>query len=1092
MISEETILNIKRELEKARTEEDVKMRVGPFLDRKAKELGLEMAEYEHRLEVSGERIDALYSKVIIEYKSPGYLTELGFHEAAGQVISYIENLSKQSGLNQSLYFSAIIDGKRIGFVRFSEVESRWIKIRPQEINDTNLSRILNAMRGLGRKELTADNIVKDFGPNSDKAREIVNAFYNTDLKAPRSVVLEDEWFETFKQIVSYTPKGMAELAKYYRIKAKNEKEFKKLLFAVQTYFALVMKLIVAEVMSNYSQGRLSGSYLLRLKETEDIKREIKDLEDEGGFFQKIMQVRNFLEGNYFSWYIDEWNSQTEKGIRSIIETLTDYESATADLKPERIRDLFKTLYQNLIPKKLRHDFGEYYTPDWLAELLINEAGISKDGNVMSKRFLDPACGSGTFLISIIKQFKIRLEDQGLDRRDVSSKILNNLVGYDLNPLAVLASRANFIVAMGDLIRDRKGEVEIPVFLADSVGLKVHADFSEEGATKHYVLKSVVGEFKIPDTLIISGKLAESLNIVKKLLELDEDVNIFKENIRRSFKEINETEVRSLSDIYKKLLELEHEGKNRVWVSLLRNTFAPLLKGRFDYVMGNPPWINWESLPESYRKETADLWDYYKLIPRGNKNRGRGGETELGSFPEERVSGRLGQVKRDLSMLFIAVSMEKYLSDKGTLAMLCPYTLFKVTAGRGFRSVLGGESLPSTNSIPCKVSKIMDLVEMKPFEDSTTRTAALVMKKGSKTEFPIEAEMWRPNESINVNNNIDLVMEKSKKYIMRFFPMSEFDVKSPWFMLNENAFRGIRKAIGKSEYKAHAGVYTGLNGAYWVEVIERRDRLAFVRNLYDIGKIKVPKLEEWIEDDLVFPLVRGRDVKDFVASPSESIILPHDIDGKCLEENKMKEFYPNVYKFFLQQKSQLTNRSIYKLWGRNVPFYALFDISDYSFAKFKVAWQYISGRVSGKANLIAGLIEPQEGKISIPNEKCMFIPTDNYKEALYLLGILNSSIAKLIVASYSIETHIAPDIMNVIKIKRYDRNNERHRSIINLSEKIRSMVHSNNDTTELRMELDREVASLYDISNEELNEIRKDLGLLMNTQGTIESRENLEE
>ena len=152
MISEETILNIKRELEKARTEEDVKMRVGPFLDRKAKELGLEMAEYEHRLEVSGERIDALYSKVIIEYKSPGYLTELGFHEAAGQVISYIENLSKQSGLNQSLYFSAIIDGKRIGFVRFSEVESRWIKIRPQEINDTNLSRILNAMRGLGRKE----------------------------------------------------------------------------------------------------------------------------------------------------------------------------------------------------------------------------------------------------------------------------------------------------------------------------------------------------------------------------------------------------------------------------------------------------------------------------------------------------------------------------------------------------------------------------------------------------------------------------------------------------------------------------------------------------------------------------------------------------------------------------------------------------------------------------------------------------------------------------------------------------------------------------------------------------------------------------
>ena len=44
-------------------------------------------------------------------------------------------------------------------------------------------------------------------------------------------------------------------------------------------------------------------------------------------------------------------------------------------EPELTRDLLKQLYQYLVPRHLRHDLGEYYTPDWLAQ-----------------RVLDPACG----------------------------------------------------------------------------------------------------------------------------------------------------------------------------------------------------------------------------------------------------------------------------------------------------------------------------------------------------------------------------------------------------------------------------------------------------------------------------------------------------------------------------------------------------------------------------------------------------------------------------------------------------------------------------------------------------------------------------
>ena len=52
----------------------------------------------------------------------------------------------------------------------------------------------------------------------------------------------------------------------------------------------------------------------------------------------------------------------------------------------------------IVPRKLRHDLGEFYTPDWLAGYLIDRSGYPGDPNI---RFLDPACGSGTFLVDAI-------------------------------------------------------------------------------------------------------------------------------------------------------------------------------------------------------------------------------------------------------------------------------------------------------------------------------------------------------------------------------------------------------------------------------------------------------------------------------------------------------------------------------------------------------------------------------------------------------------------------------------------------------------------------------------------------------------------
>jgi hypothetical protein len=106
-----------------------------------------------------------------------------------------------------------------------------------------------------------------------------------------------------------------------------------------------------------------------------------------------------------------------------------------------------------------------------------------------------------------------------------------------------------------------------------------------------------------------------------------------------------------TELYQELVKLDKANKNGVWARIIKNAFAPLFVGEVDFVVGNPPWINWESLPLEYRESTLGLWHFYGLIPeRGQLEKMRGG-------------------KKDISMLFVYVAADLYLKESGNLATL---------------------------------------------------------------------------------------------------------------------------------------------------------------------------------------------------------------------------------------------------------------------------------------------------------------------------------------------------------------------------------------------------------------------------------------
>src|SRR5437660_6093320 len=87
--------------------------------------------------------------------------------------------------------------------------------------------------------------------------------------------------------------------------------------------------------------------------------------------------------------------------------------------------------------------------------------------------------------------------------DLLRKILANVVGFDLNPLAVMAARTNYLIAIRDLV-SHVDKVEIPVYLCDSIMTpSTHGGLFAGSTTAAKELKTSAAKFLIPTEIATS-------------------------------------------------------------------------------------------------------------------------------------------------------------------------------------------------------------------------------------------------------------------------------------------------------------------------------------------------------------------------------------------------------------------------------------------------------------------------------------------------------------------------------------------------------------------------------------------------------------
>jgi SAM-dependent methyltransferase len=635
-------------------------------------------------------IDALYGNAVIEFEGD---LKKKLKEAKKQLQEYVYCLLSNTEERRVNYLCIASDG-----ILFSVYTPEWKSLdslppSPEDIILRELDKIdfstvdakqafLWLDRYFFRKiELspTTEEFVKDFGINSPAyafAIKLLRHEWKRVSKEDEFQVIYENW-EKYLRIAYGTSVADTEL------------------FLRHTYLATFVKLLA---FMRFTQKRTIPT----TKEIEDIFT--------GEFFKKL-GIKNFLEEDFLSWIA------RHKVYNVLVELVQRISTLLEKYHLEELsEDVLKSLYQELVDPRDRHDLGEYYTPDWLADRIVRR--VLEENPRAS--VLDPSCGSGSFLYFAIKYKREQLGD----RLETLYHIRDTVVGVDIHPLAVTIAKTNYLLALGELVKKRPKELNIPVYMADSLRLP-----EQLGQTSMFekVLSFRVEldhkEVPIPEVFTEQpAAFDEAINACEKFGKeqpyADFDVEHFARFARKAITEVKVDEYTAevLFNVAERLRELVHAKRNSIWAFILKNVYKPIfLKKKFDWIIGNPPWLSYRYVEKGQYQEflRRKILEEYCLLQKG--------------------SGHL-ITHLELGTLFFCACLYEYgIKGGGQIGFVLPRSVFTSDQHDSFRKASFGKSIYQIG-----ITEVWDLENVAPLFN--VPACVVFGKRPHFTKKPILAEM----------------------------------------------------------------------------------------------------------------------------------------------------------------------------------------------------------------------------------------------------------------------------------------------------------------------------------------------------------------
>ncbi len=144
-----------------------------------------------------------------------------------------------------------------------------------------------------------------------------------------------------------------------------------------------------------------------------------------------------------------WFSLERRSFLLALSKLNGFDFADVD------SDIIGTVYGTYLTRKEKKKRGQYYTPPEIVTYLLDHVGYVKGPAIIGqqKRLLDPACGSGSFLVTAARRLLEAYAGMiASDPEQVLERVRGSLYGFDLNPFACYLAEVNLLIQLLPLVK----------------------------------------------------------------------------------------------------------------------------------------------------------------------------------------------------------------------------------------------------------------------------------------------------------------------------------------------------------------------------------------------------------------------------------------------------------------------------------------------------------------------------------------------------------------------------------------------------------------------------------------------------------------
>jgi hypothetical protein len=1044
---------LRRSAERRANETELREDVHALIARAVEELyGLDAftTTAERRAGRSARLYDRAYGGLVVEWE--WRMGAARRRKGAREALEYLRLMRADLGTEDA--FSAVVcDGRQFGFL-IDDVAQEQLELDqallPERADDERFEwrpvsrascrRFLQLIGTNRKRPVNARALASEFGPGSPQTRKAITLLVEAlggRSRRDRTDTLFGEWHRSLEVVYEdlEDPDGRlaAVLRDAYGLTAR--RPLGELLFCVHTYFALVARLIAIEVLALSSGEHDAEPSSWASDADEQLERRLRAID--AGEVPATLNVDNLFEGDVFSWYLDalRGNSDLLDAVRDVLNSIGLFALPRLAFGANPATDVLRDLYQQLLPRELRGALGEFLTPQWLAEACLER--LAQRGAPLSNgRVLDPTCGTGTFLLPVLgrRAVALRAASKELASADVQA-VLDTVVGFDLNPVAVIAARVNFVIALGDLVN--VGGLTLPVWRADSILVPdVHKTQSQmtggrlDGREWISLATSLEEPFPIPPRLANAASMPVLARLLEQAVETRDERQGLEDFAAGLERELGPDgprpaaagreweDVREVAlELCERIRQLNKDERNGVWARIIENSSAPLFVGRFDVVVGNPPWLGWGKMPASWRAAGMTHWKRFGLWrpPR-----------ERGQRPAKPQMG-------DVATLVYATAVARYADERAYVGLLIPNSMLIGDPGgrafRRFRLAAAADDVREVGYGPRRSFRALhaDLwSEVNPFApDASNKPVFLISRVDEDNSFPVPTSRWTRAARARLGPTWSKARAALLEGRGESWPVERAVATSQWSFVptGTSMLEG-----GSNQWTFGKGLDTrGANGVYCVEALSGRPNAGGkveIANLPQRGRDKsIRRRHGRVEAALVYPLLRGREVKRWTAEPAGYVFAPYrqEAMGVGLTDKEFNRDFPDGYRWLSAFKPALAARKVVasRNWNMQGDDWGQIMGTEHMTGK-----PCVVVREQAKRPAAAVLTKRYDARLGrsatvLIDHKLLFCRVRSIEEAHYLAAMINARPMQNLLASFLNEIGVAPGTLARLPIPPYE-------------------------------------------------------------------------